>query len=67
MYAGEYFELVLPISKMINDYINEFTKVKHFPPTDIVEELCHFVYVWGCVVVSLDIFDSVGLKKGAIK
>ena len=30
---------------MIDNYINEFPQTKHFPFTDIVEELCRLCYI----------------------
>ena len=43
------------------------SKAKHFPPSDLVKELCHFVCVWRCVVVSFDVSDSVLSEKGTVK
>ena len=61
------FNLELSISEVIDNYENEFPQFKHFPFTDIVEELCHFVCVWRCVVVTFDVSDSVLSEKGTIK
>ena len=67
LYADGSFSLILSISKMIYDFKYEFSQCKHFCITDIVEQLCHFISIWGCIVVSLDIFGSVLSKKGTIK